>query len=150
MSDAPSPNVRVYARDGIRVLWDAPLCGHTGRCVQALPDVFRPKERPWVQPEDAPSADALAEAVRRCPTGALRYERTDGAPEEAALAPNPPALVPLKDGPLLVQGVVEVRGADGQVERRTERAALCRCGASKNKPYCDGSHRGIGFVADGV
>lgn len=141
---------RVYERDGIRVLWDAPPCIHSGRCVQALPVVFRPKERPWVQPENAPSADALADAVHRCPTGALRYERTDDAPQEAATMPETPFAVPYRNGPLLVRGVVEVRRADGSVERRIERVAFCRCGASSNKPYCDGSHAKSGFTADGI
>lgn len=153
MADEPvfSHPARTYDdRDGIAVLWEPRLCIHSGRCVQAFPDVFKPKEKPWVQPENAPSNDALADAVHRCPTGALRYERTDGGEAEAAQMPEPPFAVPYKDGPLLVRGVVEVRGPDGAVQRRVERVALCRCGASENKPYCDGSHRKTGFKADGI
>ncbi len=155
---SPTP-ARVYERDGIRVLWEARYCIHAAECVRGLPGVFRPKDRPWIQPENAPSADALAEVVRRCPTGALRYERTDGAPSErdllAAAMPDPshsptaplPIVTASPDGPLLVTGVVRVTAADGTLLREAERVALCRCGASKTKPFCDGSHRAIGWTS---
>ncbi len=139
----PPPPARVYRGDGIDVLWEPRFCIHHAACVRGLPGVFRPGERPWIAPENAPSADALANVVRRCPTGALHYVRTDGEPSERALylaaMPDPSdaasvlTITPARNGPLLVTGGVRVVAADGTVLREAERVALCRCGASKTQ-----------------
>ena len=130
---------RVYEADGIAVEWDATLCIHTGRCIAAQPQVFNPKRRPWVDLA-AGTADAVTRAVRRCPTGALRV-RTD----EPQPVPQPRVEV-RPDGPLYVQGDVTVECPDGS--RTTgQRFALCRCGATGNAPYCDNSHRAVGFAS---
>jgi CDGSH-type Zn-finger protein len=112
-------------------------------CVRGLPQVFDPDARPWVV-VDAADADAVAAAIETCPTGALRYRRLDGGqqeepPEEATIEPRP-------NGPLFVRGRVRIVDPDGHVIREDTRLALCRCGASENKPFCDGSHRRIGFT----
>jgi CDGSH-type Zn-finger protein len=91
----------------------------------------------------AANADELAAAVESCPTGALTYRRTDGGPQEQ---PTSPATVEVRrNGPLFVRGEVEVVDAEGNVTRQAQRVALCRCGFSKNKPFCDLSHRAAGF-----
>jgi uncharacterized Fe-S cluster protein YjdI len=134
--------LRQYEGDGIVVHWEPRLCIHVASCIRALPDVFDPNARPWVN-VTAANADEIAAAVETCPTGALRYERTDGAPQEA---PASPATVqPRLNGPLFVRGEVEVVDTQGNVLRQATRLALCRCGASANKPYCDLSHRAVGF-----
>ncbi len=97
--------------------------------------------RPWVLIDAAP-ADAVAAAVSRCPTGALRFERLDGAAQEEL--PDPPIIEPQRDGPLYVRGRIVLRQEDGE-ERELPRAALCRCGESNNKPFCDNMHRRVGF-----
>ncbi|MEN8143883.1 MAG: CDGSH iron-sulfur domain-containing protein [Gemmatimonadota bacterium] len=51
------------------------------------------------------------------------------------------------NGPLLVSGMVVVRSADGEILKETEKCALCRCGHSQGKPFCDGSHKTAGFEA---
>lgn len=133
---------RIYEGNGITVRWEPGLCIHAANCIRALPQTFDPGARPWVMLEPA-SADEVADAIRRCPTGALSYVRTDDTPGEAPRIPT--TVQPRPDGPLFVQGDVEVIDVDGTVVRRATRLALCRCGHSQNKPYCDLSHRAAGF-----
>ena len=102
------------------------------------PSVFDVRRRPWVDLE-AGEANAVADAVARCPTGALRYERLDGAEGER---PQRPTLVwPVEDGPLLMVGDLEVRGPHGEPITHETRLTLWRCGLSQNQPFCDNSHR---------
>src|SRR2546428_7067668 len=137
--------LRRYEGAGIVVHWEPSLCIHVANCIRALPDVFDPNARPWVR-VDAAGAEEIAAAIRSCPTGALRYERTDGAPQET---PDVPTTVqPRRNGPLFVRGDIEVINGEGEVIRRATRIAFCRCGQSNNKPYCDLSHRAVGFQAE--
>ena len=124
-------------RDGVVVEWRPELCYHSRNCVSALPLVFDPDRRPWID-AGAASADDVRSAVAGCPSGALRItaESRDAAVE---IRPSP-------NGPLLVRGPIRVVDADGNVTE-LEKAALCRCGQSKNKPFCDGTHKSIGFIA---
>jgi uncharacterized Fe-S cluster protein YjdI/CDGSH-type Zn-finger protein len=128
---------RVYDDGRIRVLWDATLCIHTAICLQQLPQVFDVRARPWVdlageKPED------IAATIRACPTGALRYEG-DGV---AAERPEEPTTIEVRpNGPLFVRGRVRVQGPGGRLITEQHRVALCRCGASENKPYWNNSHR---------
>ena len=128
---------RDYETDEIRVRWDSSRCIHTGLCLQALPEVFDVRRRPWVD-VDAADADAIADAVERCPTGALRYERLDGV--EGEVPSRPTQVLPIEDGPLLLVGDLDVRAPDGQEITRETRLTLCRCGLSRNQPFCDNSH----------
>lgn len=133
---------RSYSTDKITVHWNSQLCIHTGVCLNLLPQVFDLATTPWIAIENA-SADAIAQAVEKCPTGALTYERTDGTPGE-----QPPAqttVIPWPNGPLMVTGDVAVRDARGNLFQAGPRFALCRCGASENQPFCDLSHRQVGF-----
>jgi uncharacterized Fe-S cluster protein YjdI len=132
---------REYATDEIVVEWWPTLCFHSENCVRALPRVFDSSRRPWVD-VGAASADEIEAAVRLCPSGALRTRRV-GAPD-ASLAPAAELRVQ-PDGPLLVRGGVVVRDADGAVLYEGDKAALCRCGGSANKPFCDGTHKTNGF-----
>jgi uncharacterized Fe-S cluster protein YjdI/CDGSH-type Zn-finger protein len=133
---------RVYDSAGIRVVWDATLCIHTGICLQRLPAVFDVTARPWVQLADTADVDAVAATIRACPTGALRYEGGRVAPE----VPDEPTTVEVRpNGPLFVRGRVRVQGPGGRNGREEFRVALCRCGASENKPFCDNSHRIVEF-----
>jgi len=138
-----SPDVvRAYEGEGIVVYWEPKLCIHTGNCIRGLPQTFDPEARPWIDARSA-SADEIASVILTCPTGALSFERTDDGPQEE---PARPATVqPRKNGPLFLRGDFEVIDASGEVARRATRMALCRCGQSQNKPYCDLSHRAAGF-----
>jgi hypothetical protein len=81
----------------------------------------------------------------RCPTGALTFERLDGGPQEPSSAEV--RVSPRPNGPLFLRGDVKITDASGEVARGATRVALCRCGGSANKPYCDGTHRSNGFRA---
>lgn len=129
---------RSYANDGIEVTFDVDLCIHAGECVRGLPPVFDTAKRPWIQPEHAP-ADEIAEVVQRCPSGALTYRRIDGGAEEQPQART--TVVATRNGPLYVRGDLEILAADRAELRRATRVALCRCGMSERKPYCDSSHQ---------
>jgi len=134
--------LKKYEGDGIEVHWEPKLCIHVTSCIRALPDVFDPDARPWIKVEAA-SADEIAAAIQSCPTGALSYVRTDGAPQETPESPT--KVQPRPNGPLFVRGDVQVIDAEGNVTRTATRVVLCRCGQSGNKPYCDLTHRAVGF-----
>ncbi len=133
---------RVYRNDQIAVFWEPKLCIHAGNCFRGLPEVFKPQSRPWVL-VDAASADKIAEVVMTCPTGALHFERLDDGPQEPQ--PNETTIDARPNGPLYVRGQVRITGPGGRLIREDTRVALCRCGHSENKPFCDGSHRRVGF-----
>lgn len=138
---APSVT-REYGTDRITVEWYAERCIHSANCVRALPRVFDPRRRPWVDPAAA-DADAIASAVLRCPTGALHFVRHDGGAPETPDAPT--TLTPIRNGPLYVRGDVEVRGLDGRLIRRGTRVSLCRCGLARQIPFCDNTCRTAGW-----
>lgn len=135
---------KTYAADGIAVTFDPRRCIHAARCVEGAPEVFDPNARPWIRPENA-DAGRIADVVARCPTGALRYERRDGGPAEAV--PAEVTIAVRKDGPIYVRGPVPlVDPSSGAAwPDAGHRYALCRCGASANKPYCDRAHEKVGF-----
>ncbi len=136
---------KVYRGKDIEVSFDLDICIHVGECLRGEPNVFQLNRRPWTLP-DAGDAGVIAEVIHRCPSGALQYRRLDGAPQETHEGTT---VTPIRNGPLLVVGEIEVRREDGTVER-LPRATLCRCGLSQHKPFCDNEHIGTGFRAEGV
>jgi CDGSH-type Zn-finger protein/uncharacterized Fe-S cluster protein YjdI len=136
---------RYEGRD-IEVTYELKRCIHASECVHGLPAVFDRDGRPWVQP-DAADAQQLAQVIERCPTGALRYVRKDGQAETAAAVNT---VCPTPDGPLHARGAITLRDGTGAVLATELRAALCRCGGSANKPYCDDSHYNLGFSDPGA
>jgi uncharacterized Fe-S cluster protein YjdI len=133
---------RTYEADEIRVFWDATRCIHVATCLNALPEVFDVRRRPWIDVSGAPAQD-IADAVKMCPTGALRYEAVSNIADEE---PDEPTTIELRpNGPMIVRGRLRITDARGDVLTEETRIALCRCGASQNKPFCDNSHRAIGF-----
>jgi len=135
--------VKRYTRGDVTVVWQPGLCMHSEICFLGLPDVFDPSRRPWVDMEGADLV-AIVEQVKRCPSGALSIGPM-AVPSPPA--PAPVVIEPQPNGPLLVRGDVDVRRADGTVERRTGSCALCRCGQSADRPFCDGTHKRVGFLA---
>jgi uncharacterized Fe-S cluster protein YjdI len=133
---------REYRTDQIVVYWEPKLCTHSAHCLRGLPQVFDVNRRPWIEVEAA-SADQIAEVVRRCPTSALRFERLDGGPQEPV--PDQTTIQATRDGPLYVRGDLKIVNQDGSARELT-RAALCRCGHSRNKPFCNGSHWDVEFT----
>jgi uncharacterized Fe-S cluster protein YjdI len=134
---------KLYKSDTITVTFDPAKCIHAARCVAGSPEVFRPEERPWIQPQNA-GAESIARTIAQCPTGALRYERSDGGAPEPV--PAEVAVAVQKDGPVYVRGPLPLVDAAGnRWEDAGHRYALCRCGGSGNKPYCDNTHVSMGF-----
>jgi CDGSH-type Zn-finger protein/uncharacterized Fe-S cluster protein YjdI len=118
------------------------LCIHARRCVLAQPTVFKANvEGPWIDP-DAASPEALLHVALNCPSGAIHVSRHDGGADEAS--PKVNTIVVRENGPLAINAEIVIAGASIGT-----RATLCRCGASRNKPYCDGSHVGATFAATG-
>lgn len=146
MTDPKSNWGKAYTDDDIMVYYDRGRCIHFAACMRGLPEVFNPQARPWIKADAAP-AEQIAEVVRRCPTGALHYELKDGPPEQ----PEPTTVDVRQNGPLFLRGDLTIEApttANPGGTVKDTRAALCRCGGSKNKPFCDGSHR-EGFKAEG-
>jgi CDGSH-type Zn-finger protein/uncharacterized Fe-S cluster protein YjdI len=130
-----------YRGEDVSIHYDAARCIHAAECVRGLPRVFDPERKPWIDAEKAP-ADQIARTVEKCPTGALTYELRDGAEE----APPSKNLVTIAaDGPLFFKARLEIE--DGPA---VYRAALCRCGDSGNKPFCDNAHVECQFTDSGA
>ncbi len=133
-----------YSRDDITVVWKPDLCAHAGECVKGSPEVFKPDERPWVQIDNS-SAEEIRATIDKCPSGALSY-RTAEQDETSEGSSQAIRIKASKNGPFLVTGELEIEDRDGNIitcEGKTN--ALCRCGASAVKPFCDGSHTKVSF-----
>ena len=124
------------------MLWNATRCIHTAICLRRLPAVFDVKARPWIDLSKA-DAQAVADAVSTCPTGALRWEAIHNVADEVGGRPDYHRGE--EERPALVRGRVRIDGPGGRTLANEYPVALCRCGASDNKPFCDNSHRLIHF-----
>ncbi len=144
--DAPKRRLREYKGERITVRYDVRRCMHAAECVNAgLTAVFDNRRRPWVDPDGA-EPDKIVDVVERCPSGALSYRWADGPAE----VPEPTVMRPQPGGALHVRGDIRLIGPDGDAITREPRLALCRCGRSGNKPFCDNSHAaGEPFEATG-
>src|SRR5262249_19582658 len=129
----PSGKITIHDNRGI--------CSHAGHCTDGLPSVFKYGSEPWIDAGGG-APDAVMETIRKCPSGALSYS-VDGV--EHRDQQREPAITVAKDGPYEVVGGVQLIGQSWGEGASTEHYTLCRCGGSKNKPFCDGSHWNIGF-----
>jgi CDGSH-type Zn-finger protein len=125
-----------YAGRKITILDNRGLCAHAGACTDNLKEVFRYGEEPWIYP-DAASVEKVIETIRKCPSGALAHA-LEGV--EKSFPKRPPMVEVTPNGPYAVSGGVELAAAPWGEGASREHYTLCRCGASKNKPFCDGSH----------
>lgn len=132
---------RVVEGELIDISFDGKRCIHSRNCVLGRPDVFEPNAPgEWIHPAGG-SVEAITEIAHGCPSGAIGYTRKDGGPQEM---PPPVNTVRVREnGPLAFHAQLSV-GDEAMI-----RATLCRCGASANKPFCDGSHAAVAFVATG-
>ncbi len=151
---APSPVARpapptvlvdgaeVVEGETVQITFNAKLCIHSRFCVTGAPKVFLANvQGPWIHPDDMDAQELMA-VSRECPSGAIQYRRRDGGPEEHAPPVN---LISVREaGPYGFRGDLSIDGKPFGY-----RATLCRCGASKNKPFCDGSHHDVHFSASG-
>lgn len=134
--------MKEYKKEDLTVVWDAGKCIHSAICANGLPSVFKPKDRPWIQTDNA-SKKEIMDVVSKCPSGALSFYI--GEKKELEMDNGATKVEVKTNGPLLVSGNLTVTNSDGKEEQKTRMTAFCRCGASENKPYCDGAHNEIGF-----
>ena len=140
-----------YTNGDVTVVWRPKLCIHSMICFEGLPEVFDPDRRPWIKPELS-DTKSIVETVKACPSGALTYFMNDPArAEEDARSSEETTAIPetsieiLPNGPMLVRGYFTLKDKEGKDVMKGPVTALCRCGATRNKPYCDGAHSRIGF-----
>ncbi len=136
-----------YEGNEADVVWDGRLCIHVGECGRAANELFEGGRKPWCQP-DLVGLDEVIDVVSRCPTGALSIDHKTDVEGETPAPRNTVNVA--NNGPLYLEGELDVEGAGADQPSLAFRAALCRCGASQNKPFCDGAHEKAGFVDYGA
>lgn len=142
---------RKYTNGEITVFWQPKKCIHATTCYRELIEVFNPRKRPWVNMDGAPTEEIIR-VVKLCPTQALSYKRNvdinteNNGDKDAGVQENLAEARVMEDGPLVLKGNFVLYDTDGKELRHLKMSSLCRCGASNNLPYCDGTHRKIGFT----
>lgn len=134
-----------YPGSEVDVQWDKRLCIHVGECGRAQGELFVGGRDPWCVPDNASPAE-VRQVCERCPSGALTYRDKLGV-DEQAVSEN--TVTVANRGPLYLRGDLVIAGASENMPGVRYRAALCRCGESKNKPYCDNSHIAADFGDSG-
>jgi CDGSH-type Zn-finger protein len=130
----------------LRIRENGPYAVHGALTIAGRDDGFRATLCRCGQSARKPWCDGSHVAAGFAASG----EPKSGAVDPLAVRDGPLAVTPLKDGPLSVQGNLEICAGTGRTVARVTEARLCRCGQSKNKPFCDLSHVAAGFVADGA
>ncbi|MBN1236006.1 MAG: (4Fe-4S)-binding protein [Methanotrichaceae archaeon] len=139
--------MKEYSNKEIKVIWKPEKCIHAGECVKGLPQVFCRDSTPWINMQEA-SSEEIMKVVDRCPSGALTYEETyEKMGAKGDISVNAPCakVKVMKNGPLLVEGGCALMNSDGIELAGHGPYALCRCGSSQKKPFCDGNHTKLGF-----
>ena len=135
---------KTYRSKNIDVTFELKRCIHAAECGRRLQAVFDINKRPWVQPDKA-SADQIQVTIDHCPSGALKYVRKDGSAQEQV--PDRNVIVVTDSGEYQLRGDIQLVTMSGETVVEEYRMALCRCGESSNKPFCDNTHRQARFVA---
>lgn len=143
LADRPADRQEAYRGEKTTIYDNRGLCAHAGVCTDNLKGVFRLGEEPWIDP-GGDSAERILDIIERCPSGALSCT-IDGVDYNGD--PDGPAQIRIvKNGPYAVAGAVELVNTQWGQGAAQKHFTLCRCGASKNKPFCDGSHWDVGFT----
>jgi len=138
----------VYVGSDITIYDNRGICAHAGVCTDNLATVFRMKQEPWIDP-DAETLEEIITIINKCPSGALSYSLNSNRDNnEESSESSASAVMVAPNGPYVVTGRVELADITWGSGAEKQQFTLCRCGASKNKPYCDGSHAQIGFKAE--
>jgi uncharacterized Fe-S cluster protein YjdI len=133
-----------YTNGEVTIVWKPSLCIHSAICFNGLGEVFHPKELPWITPEKSTTAKII-DQIKKCPSGALSYYMNAEEAKGEVDVDAETIVETVPNGPLMVYGSVSIKGKDGVITKKNNVTAFCRCGASANKPFCDGSHKKIGF-----
>ncbi len=134
-----------YEGQELTIIYERALCMHAAECGRSEGELFDASKDPWCTPDATPLKEATG-IVERCPSGALRYERKDGVSEAT---PTTNEMMVSPSGPVYLRGDIALRRPDGSTTKHT-RVALCRCGESANKPFCDGAHTKAVFRDNGA
>ena len=144
--------MKEYKNDQIIVYWSPEVCAHSEKCIGHLPEVFDAGKRPWLNVNGS-TPEKIIELIDSCPSGALKYSLPEGSTVDPKVAQGKGNIDYGKDsfeivnikvtanGPLLVDGIVEIFDVHGKSIKKSNKLALCRCGYSMNRPFCDGNHR---------
>lgn len=136
-----------YTNGEVTIVWRPDICIHSGNCFRGLNEVFDPAKRPWVTP-DGITSNKIVDQIKKCPSGALSYYMNkDAVTAEPQKEDAETVIEATPNGPLLVHGSVSIKDQHGVITKKEKVTALCRCGGSSNKPYCDGTHKKINFEA---
>ncbi len=133
-----------YKNEDITVVWQPEICTHSGICARGLPAVFKPRERPWVTMQGA-STERITQQIDACPSGALSYYKNTNTNSATPTKTQETTVTINENGPLVVSGPVCVETTKGTETIDRKKVAFCRCTASNNLPFCDGSHTNSGF-----
>lgn len=133
--------VEDYIGEDITIHDNRGICAHAGKCSDGLPEVFRYKKEPWIIPDGA-NAESVSSTVSTCPSGALGVRWKNGT---QTISQDKPNIEVMSNGPYNVTGSPELIVSEMGHRSTNNNYALCRCGGSKNKPFCDGSHWSNGF-----
>ena len=136
-----------YSNGEITVIWKPHLCIHAAICFTELPKVFIPYEKPWIKMNGA-TTDEIIDIVAQCPTQAISYYWNNKDQKGQKAEEGKTEVIIIKNGPFLVKGSFKVLDIDGNEIVSENPASLCRCGQTKNKPFCDGSHLHCNFNID--
>ena len=118
-----------YHNDDLTVIWKPDICIHAAVCVDKLPKVYNPNNKPWISIDKA-TTEELIDQINRCPSGALTYKiknnniKQKETMKDSKVAGTSPMMVDLESG---------------------KSYAWCACGHSSKQPWCDGSHKGTGI-----
>lgn len=135
--DVRTPDKREdFIGNGITIHDNRGICAHAGFCTDSLKSVFRIDKEPFVDANGASKEEIIA-AIDKCPSGALSYS-IDG--KEQIFSSDSVSVFIAPNGPYAIQGKVELEDTRWNQGAFKEKFDLCRCGESKNKPFCDGSH----------
>ncbi len=134
-----------YTKDNLTVVWQPDLCIHSKQCFKGLPHVFNPANKPWIN-MDAESVERIKTQVDKSPSGALSYV-VDGGDEIPDNSTLESLVIDISEnGPILIKGPVNIKYKGKEEIKESKTIALCRCGESAKKPFCDGTHRRKGFI----
>ena len=136
-----------YTNGEITVVWKPHLCVHATTCFTELPKVFIPYERPWIRMGGA-STEEIMDTVAKCPTQAISYYWNNEEKKEQPKQEATTEIRIMKNGPYIIKGAFKMLDSDGNEIVTDKTISLCRCGLSKNHPFCDGSHTKKGFRID--
>lgn len=158
---------RKYKNKEITVYWKPSSCIHASACINELPEVFNSRKRPWVKIEGA-TTERIIEVVNKCPVDALTWKWNDDKKNKSVGSEHPnhiknrrrsllknddiemnqgATINLMENGPFVIKGGFFLERENGSRSRFTGTVSLCRCGESKLKPFCDGSHSSIDFKA---